>query len=270
MIKPGNYKLIVKIFSRIILLYTVLTLFFVYGLSIMNLMNSGAERVAIKNSFFLFPLAVAGVAYDSVKRGYLGKPQVRLKNNGSIMLTSVLVTILLSVVFQMLDSIYPLPDFLENHRNLRNQPLFIISAVLVAPVAEEIIFRGVITRDLLRYHSEKTTILISGLLFGLIHVNPAQVLPASFAGFFLAWLYIRTNHLGICILLHFANNAIAVLMFYLIPDDALPISRMLAAIILGLSVLFLGYFLFQLRRGLNAAMNDDDPEIHISSQVVDA
>lgn len=172
------------------------------------------------------------------------------------MLTAMLVTILLNVVFHMLDSIYSVPDFLENYRSLRNQPLFILSAVLIAPVAEEIIFRGVITRDLLRYHSEKTTILISGLLFGLIHVNPAQILPAIFAGFFLAWLYIRTNNLGLCIFLHVANNAMAVVMMWVFPDDVLPMTRLHSFLILCISVFLMGYFLFQLRRGISTSVSD--------------
>lgn len=260
--KPGNYKLILKIFFRIYMLYLLMTLVFVYGHSLLKLAHPGMGSAYFMNSFFLFPLAVAGVAYHSVQRGLIGKPRVRFKNHGSIMLTAGLVTILLNVVFHMLDTIYPVPDFLENHRSLRDQPLFILSAIFIAPVAEEIIFRGVITRDLLRYHSEKTTILISGLLFGLIHVNPAQVFPATFAGFFLAWLYIRTNNLGICIFLHFVNNLLAVVMLNLLPDTVLPIKHILSVIILIISVVLLGYLLFQLSRRLNTALNDRSPELY--------
>jgi len=259
--KPGNYTMIVKIFSRIFLLYAALTLLFVYGHSVLQLVYPGTEPTTIKNSFFLFTLAMAGIAYSSVRKGLTVKPDFHLKTYRGILIASVLIIILFSIVFNMLNTILPLPDLLGNHMNLKNQPLFIISAVFIAPVAEEIIFRGIITRDLLNYHSEKGAIVISGLLFGLIHVNPVQVLPATFAGFFLAWLYIRTNNLGICILLHFVNNAMAVWMMNVIPDDALPLSRMLAAIILCLSVVFLGYFLIQLRRGLIAAMSDKDPEL---------
>lgn len=259
--KPGNYTMIVKIFSRIFLLYAALTLLFVYGHSVLKLVNPGAEPTTIKNSFFLFTLAMAGIAYSSVRKGLTVKPEFHLKSYGGILIISVMIIILFSILFNMLNTILPLPDLLENHINLKNQPIFIISAVFIAPVAEEIIFRGIITRDLLNYHSEKGAVVISGLLFGLIHVNPVQVLPATFAGFFLAWLYIRTNNLGLCIFLHFANNAMAIVILNVIPDDVLPMNRIHSFIILCLSIFLLCYFLFRLRRALKSETSEQGKEL---------
>lgn len=78
--------------------------------------------------------------------------------------------------------------------------------VLVAPIVEELIFRGVIMHGLMRNYSKITAILMSGLLFALFHLNPWQF-PATFVlGILLGWLMIRTRNIGLCILGHALNN----------------------------------------------------------------
>ncbi len=82
-----------------------------------------------------------------------------------------------------------------------------ILAVVVAPLAEETLFRGVILRGLLGRWKPWAAIALSAALFALMHFNPAQTPIALGLGLVLGWVYYRTRSLGLCMLGHALNNA---------------------------------------------------------------
>ena len=63
---------------------------------------------------------------------------------------------------------------------------------------------------LLRRYSPAKAILFSGLIFGIFHLNPVQIIGACLIGFLLAWLYYKTRSLMACILIHIMNNGLSV------------------------------------------------------------
>jgi membrane protease YdiL (CAAX protease family) len=83
--------------------------------------------------------------------------------------------------------------------------------VLAAPVSEEVFFRGFLFGGLRGRISFWPAAVISGLLFGLVHLpgGPLQVPPLAVFGILLAWLYERTGSLGPPILMHTIQNAIS-------------------------------------------------------------
>lgn len=87
-----------------------------------------------------------------------------------------------------------------------------IAIVIVAPVAEETLFRGLFFGALRSRLPFLGAALISGLLFGSVHLTTGNVTVAGLLAFFgvlLAYLYERTGSLGPPILLHALNNALA-------------------------------------------------------------
>ena len=85
----------------------------------------------------------------------------------------------------------------------------ILAIAIIGPVLEEILFRGAITKALLQQYNPTKAILISALLFGVFHINPAQILPAFLIGILLAWTYYKTGSLIPCILMHVLNNSLS-------------------------------------------------------------
>jgi glutamate-5-semialdehyde dehydrogenase len=79
--------------------------------------------------------------------------------------------------------------------------------VILGPLTEEIIFRGLVLRGLLGRYRPWTAIILSAALFSLMHVNPAQVPVTLGLGIVLGWVYYRTRSLGLCFLGHAINNA---------------------------------------------------------------
>lgn len=83
--------------------------------------------------------------------------------------------------------------------------------VAVAPgIFEEFLFRGVMLAKL-RQYGKTPAILISALLFALMHQNASQFLYAFIAGIVLGFIATETGALLPCILVHFTNNAFSVL-----------------------------------------------------------
>lgn len=82
----------------------------------------------------------------------------------------------------------------------------IVLACLLAPVLEEMLFRGVILRSFLIQYAKWPAIFASAAIFGVAHVNLYQFFVGLVLGTFLGWLYQRTRSLVPCIVLHMAYN----------------------------------------------------------------
>lgn len=86
----------------------------------------------------------------------------------------------------------------------------VVMLALVPALCEEVLFRGYAQRQFERAAGAGGGILLSGVLFGLYHLRPSQVLPLAVIGLFLAYLTWRTGSLWPAILVHLLHNGIAV------------------------------------------------------------
>ena len=84
-----------------------------------------------------------------------------------------------------------------------------ISVAIVPAFCEEVLFRGVVLSNLMPY-GKANAILVSALLFGLMHGNLYQFLYATAAGIVMGCVYVLTESIWCSILLHFINNTISV------------------------------------------------------------
>lgn len=89
--------------------------------------------------------------------------------------------------------------------------------VLVAPITEELLFRGLILRGFLKRYSKGKAVLLSALLFALFHVNPWQMIGAFVIGSILGWWFVRTGSLLPCIIGHAAYNLVPLLALQVLP-----------------------------------------------------
>ncbi len=86
-----------------------------------------------------------------------------------------------------------------------------LKVVVIAPIIEESIFRGMILQGFRRNYNSFVAVFMSALLFALFHLNPWQF-PATFVlGLLLGWLVVRTDSIFLSILGHSINNAMVLL-----------------------------------------------------------
>ncbi len=94
----------------------------------------------------------------------------------------------------------------------------IAAIVIMAPIEEEILFRGIVLKELLRKHSPKNAILISSVIFGIIHGNLFQLVFATVLGIILGYVYYKTGSIFPGMLIHFLNNATTCVVAHIYPE----------------------------------------------------
>ena len=110
--------------------------------------------------------------------------------------------------------ILPIPENIRNFFDVpipeQNISIAIIGMVVIPGFAEELLFRGLILDGLKNNYSKKKAILISALLFAIIHLNPLNLIFYFFFGAFAAWICVNTNSILLCVYMHLFNNAVVV------------------------------------------------------------
>ena len=150
----------------------------------------------------------------------------------------------------------PMPEFMKQlFLEFANQNgLFsFIAIVIAAPILEELIFRGIILNGLLQKYSPVKSIMISSVLFGLVHLNPWQFVSALIIGLFSGWVYYKTRKLTLPILIHLMNNLFAFVGMYFMDaetmmNETLPelyggFTNLILIVIGAIAVSILGVFL---------------------------
>lgn len=166
-------------------------------------------------------IAFGGVIFWGL---WLNRPQwhrilrfgtIRLFSLVALLLCVLGMAILVSEVDNLFRRLVPVPGFLlEFFTGIHESPLWmsILLLVIVAPVTEELLFRGVILRGLAMRVGSGVAVLVSALLFALVHLNPWQFLTAFPLGLLLGWWYLRTGSLTPCILGHALLNGLFVVV----------------------------------------------------------
>ncbi len=145
--------------------------------------------------------------------------------------------------------------YIEAFSKLMTEPAaLLVMTVILAPILEEILFRGIILKGLINNGSQPVAaIIISAVIFGVVHFNPWQFAGALLLGLVLGLVYYKTKSLLMPILLHAFNNLVsAMMMLYSDSEtfsDWLKIKPelLLAA---GLAIFIIPFYFFAIRRNI--------------------
>jgi len=133
-----------------------------------------------------------------------------------LLLLSFLMAFGTSAVVGMLLELFPnYEDMVEDYAAMfegMNPILLFIGGAFIGPVCEEIIFRGIILKELLFRYNYKKAILFSSIIFSFIHMMPLQVIATFPIGLVLGYIYYKTNSLWIVSIIHILNNAVSFAM----------------------------------------------------------
>jgi membrane protease YdiL (CAAX protease family) len=101
--------------------------------------------------------------------------------------------------------------------------LAILAIVVLAPIAEEIFFRGVVFNAFLREGGRRWAFLGSSAVFAAIHLSLVAVIPIFVLGLALAWVYERENNLLAPIVMHMVVNGASVIIALLVRFEVIPV-----------------------------------------------
>jgi uncharacterized protein len=167
-------------------------------------------------AFVLAAVFCAHIGGRAVRAWQLGlrPPGVGWKSAVGMIVLLMLAFLLLSVIWS--EAFNPSKEkLLEQLGSNESAALLVLSAGLtcvVAPICEEILFRGYIFTALRNWHGTLPAALITGLLFGGVHAGSAPALdlvPLAGLGFGLCLLFRYSGSLYPCVAAHALNNSIA-------------------------------------------------------------
>ena len=186
----------------------------------------------IEAAFLIAPLYVANRFYQAVKRDFKPRGKLALQALGfrkaNIGQTSGWVIVLMvaiygvNILYQYLIATLHL-NIQTNDQVLLAQSKYaplstyasLLVATFVAPICEEVFFRGFVLMGLSRGMPPGWAILISSLLFAIAHGDPGSFAVLFIIGLALAFLRWRTRSLWPSILLHTLNNGLGALLIVL-------------------------------------------------------
>lgn len=93
--------------------------------------------------------------------------------------------------------------------------VYVLVSCLVPAVCEELLFRGVILSGMKQYGA-KIAIVISSLIFMLMHGNAEQTVHQFIVGLVVGYLFFATGNLWLGVIVHFFNNFISVTQLYIL------------------------------------------------------
>lgn len=182
--------------------------------SLMNILTRSTFNTWLSATYGLSALIVFSFWYQ--KRFHAADvKRIRTFFNPVIVLAIVLITIGLQYFISYVANFTALlfPDWLKAYENLLNvvdmshvTPVLAIYAVFIAPVAEEMTFRGVTLSYAKREMPFWAANILQSLLFGIFHMNPLQGVYAFVIGLFLGYVCHKGGSIFLSILLHALFN----------------------------------------------------------------
>ncbi|ADQ39854.1 Abortive infection protein [Caldicellulosiruptor acetigenus I77R1B] len=179
-------------------------------------------------TFLFFAIFCRNEIIDLIKCSYMIiKNKIKIRNILLLFLFGSLSSIIIQIIIYLLnvhllhirdvDSISNYEKEIKNIIGLNNMHSIIILLTIVffsgivAPVIEEIIFRGLIFQSLRQKMDLKMAIILGALIFGLWHINLYTALCAFLFGIILSIFYIRFNSIFVPIVVHIGANIIGLI-----------------------------------------------------------
>jgi hypothetical protein len=93
--------------------------------------------------------------------------------------------------------------------------LLVMLVVAVVPaITEELLFRGLIQRNIEKSTGGLRAAFITGVVFAAFHLNPFTLVALAALGIYFGYVVYRSNNITLAILAHFFNNGLAVFVYY--------------------------------------------------------
>jgi membrane protease YdiL (CAAX protease family) len=99
----------------------------------------------------------------------------------------------------------------------------LVGGALVAPLVEEVFFRGFVFAGLRGRYGWRRAAVVSAGLFAVVHFTPTAVIPIFILGYIFAYLYQRSGSLWPAILMHVATNTWTLGVAYLVASGRLAV-----------------------------------------------
>lgn len=235
---PFVFLILVTVFVSYQIIGSIFA-FLTLGENFFDPRNINATRIVVSASqflFLLFPVIIINMLRgDRFKKGFmLNKPDWRilaLSVLGIITIQPLLQFILImqnKIIFSLpldpgiLDAIRNFSEYLdETVANIAvsygiPELITVIFVIALTPaVCEELMFRGLILKNLSAALKPGAAVLLTGIIFAVFHFHPFNLIPLIILGVFISFSAFISNSVYTAIVIHFINNLISAFSVYL-------------------------------------------------------
>lgn len=205
--------------------------------NILSLQSARILQLSTQIGLFLFPPFFLGYLVDAKPIAFLGFHKIK---RPEIFLPAVLLmfaSLPLVHLLSDLNNLIQLPDWLSGMEswmqekekqaeemtnmflsvsNISGLLFNLLMIALVPALGEELVFRSVVQPYLIRLMPNKHLALLStAIIFSFIHLQFYGFLPRLMLGLFLGYFYYWSGSIWVPVVMHFFNNAAAVIAYYL-------------------------------------------------------
>lgn len=186
----------------------------------------------IQEMIFLVPMYFFIIRKYTLTLGAFGLIKLPIRTAAAWVLKGFGLMILFNGLFFLLSQRFAeqVPGFEEQAPYL---PLFgsgaldtsaaILVLVILAPIIEEIVFRGFVLQTLLAKIGPYSASALSAFIFAVMHLEPASGGAIFILALILNWIFMRSRSLAPCIVFHMLNNALALTAEWMIRTGRLPV-----------------------------------------------
>lgn len=185
-----------------------------------NVLGLAGEQLLVIGTVLSYGLLIAavmhflGIGYRDLLHPSKASPAVTFALLAPpVLMLLPLIVLLDTSLIGVLEAVFPVSAWEQRAFESMVAPTLaaFVATCVIAPVVEEMLFRGILLRAFLQQYPRGAAIGYSALFFGAAHMNVYQFVLAFWIGLLLGWLYERSRSLVPCIVLHAAVNVTAVL-----------------------------------------------------------
>lgn len=195
-----------------------------------NYINSNAILIIILTMLLLMP-----IFYKAFKK-YKVKSKLELKKVTISILIGISISLIYNIIILNINIIFPFTSAFKENNDLIIKKL--ICSGICGPILEEFLFRGIVYNKLKEFNKQKSSALITSLIFSLVHFDIANSIYAFLVSLIFIYLYEKYKSLKYPIIMHMSLNITIIFMINVIVKNyiILNISLIIISIITLLSL----------------------------------
>lgn len=196
----------IMIFAFVTLIAIYIPLFLFYALCEIEAFSFLNDNIVMQE-MIAFSLSIAGYIVFLIlyRMNTLPFKYIPVSMHKINFIDIIIVTILFFSYF-IVELVYLPPSGIKIQRTEIELLTAWISILIIAPVVEEIIFRGIIFELMLKINDKITSTVLTSIVFALFHFKPKKIIVAFVFSLFICWVYYLTKNIILCMLGHFVFN----------------------------------------------------------------
>jgi membrane protease YdiL (CAAX protease family) len=173
----------------------------------------------------ILPVFLLARRFDTGLKVQLRVGRIRLATGIHVTLAALAMVVIVDQIYILSQRFMPEPEgYFEELKALKPVGIWptiltFVGLCVFVPLSEEIIFRGIIQRVFARNMGPVLAVILAGVFFGVVHLNPQLLLSMITFGVFVGFIFLVTSNLTYAMLAHAVLNTVAFVQLIAAPLD---------------------------------------------------